>query len=86
MTDFAIHPPVHLRADPDTAIRSLIEAAAIVRKHGGDQGDRRATSVLYRLESASTPEDAEEAGSAFRAWARAEGLLLVPPEDAARSR
>jgi hypothetical protein len=36
---------------------------------------------LRRLETAATPEQAEEAGRAFRAWAEAHNLLLVPPED-----
>jgi hypothetical protein len=34
------------------------------------------------LETAATPEQADEAGKAFRAWAEAQGLLLIPPEDA----
>jgi hypothetical protein len=83
MASFAFHPPVHLRADPDTAIRSLDEAAEIVRKHAGDHADPRSEGVLHKIEAASSPEQAEAAGQAFRAWAEEQGLLLVPPEDKA---
>ena len=34
---------------------------------------------------ATTLEQAEAAGNAFRAWTEAEGLLLVPPEDGKRA-
>jgi hypothetical protein len=40
--------------------------------------------VLRQIKSAKTLEQAEAAGKAFRAWAEAEGLLLVPPEDSTR--
>lgn len=82
MAEFAIHPPVHLTVHPDEPIRSLEDAATVVRDHGGDHLDERTTSLLYRIECASTPEEADEAGNAFRAWAATRGLLLVPPEDA----
>jgi hypothetical protein len=32
-----------------------------------------------------TPEEADAAGKAFRAWSEAEGLLLVPREDDERA-
>jgi hypothetical protein len=41
----------------------------------------RPEDLLHRIESASTTAQAEAAGKAFRDWAEAEGLLLVPPED-----
>jgi hypothetical protein len=40
---------------------------------------------LHQIKSAATLEGAEAAGNAFRAWAEAEGLLLVPPEDGRRA-
>jgi hypothetical protein len=79
MASFAFHPPIHLKHDPDRAVRSLEEATEIVRNHPGDGADR----VLALLDRANSPEKAEAAGRAFREWARKQGLLLVPPEDAA---
>ena len=69
MAEHAIHPPIHLVMHPDEPIRSL-EAAA--------------ETVLRQIKSAKTLEQADAAGKAFRAWAEAEGLLLVPPEDGTR--
>jgi len=40
---------------------------------------------LHQIKSAATLEEAEAAGNAFRGWAEAEGLLLVPPEDGMRA-
>ncbi len=83
MAELAIHPPVHLVTHPDEPIRSLEAAAKVVRRHGGDHLDRRSQGVLHLIESATTPEQADAAGEAFRGWAQAEGLLLIPPEDSA---
>lgn len=81
MATYAFHPPVHLRTAPDHAIRSLDEAAQALRIHAGDHIDLQAEGILHRIEAASSPEQAEVAGNAFRGWAEATGLLLVPPED-----
>jgi hypothetical protein len=81
MSGFAIDPPVHLRLHPDVAIRSLDEAAAVVRGYARDGLDFKTESVLHRLEGASTLDEAKEAANAFRAWAESEGVLLIPPED-----
>jgi len=81
MVALAIHPPVHLVLHPDEPVRSLEAAAKVVRRHAGETMDRTTEGVLRRLETAATPEQADEAGLAFRAWAEAHGLLLVPPED-----
>jgi hypothetical protein len=78
MAEHAIHPPIHL---PDEPIRSLEAAAKVVRRHAGRHPDRKAEGLLHRIENASTTAQAEAAGNAFREWAEAEGLLLVPPED-----
>jgi hypothetical protein len=82
MAEFAIHPPVHLVIHPDEPIRSLEAAATVVRRHSGEHLDASTSNLLQRIERASTPEQADDAGRAFRAWAGARGLLLVPPEDA----
>ena len=82
MAALAIHPPVHLVRHPDEPVRSLEAAAKVVRRNAGETPDRTTEGLLRRLEAAATPEQADEAGQAFRAWAEAHGLLLVPPEDA----
>jgi hypothetical protein len=69
---------------PDEPIRSLEAAAKVIRCHAGDP-DRNAENVLRPIKGATTLEQAEAAGKAFRAWAEAEGLLLVPPEDGKRA-
>jgi hypothetical protein len=65
-------------------IRSL-EAAKVIRRHAGDRPNGKAQELLHRIKGASTLEEADTAGKAFRAWAEAEGLLLVPPEDDGRA-
>jgi len=85
MAEHAIHPPIHLVIHPDEPIRSLEAAAKVTRRHAGDHLDRKAQELLHRIKGALTPEAADAAGKAFRAWAEAEGLLLVPPEDDARA-
>jgi hypothetical protein len=82
MAELAIHPPVHLVMHPDEPVRSLEAAAKIVRRHAGEPMDRTTEGLLHRLETAATPQQADEVGKAFRAWAEAHGLLLIPPEDA----
>ncbi len=82
MAELAIHPPVHLVIHPDEPVRSLQAALKVVQRHAGENADRRTEALIRRLESASTPEEADEVGRAFRAWAEEHGLLLVPPEDA----
>ena len=81
MAQLAIHPPVHLRIHPDEPIRSLEAAAKVVERHAGEHPDRKTEGLLHRLQSASTPEEADAVGRAFRAWAQEHDLLLVPPED-----
>jgi hypothetical protein len=81
MAEHAIHPPIHLVIHRDEPVRSLEAAAKVVRRHAGEHPDRSAQGLLDRIEAASTTEQADAAGQAFRAWAQAQGLLLVPPED-----
>jgi hypothetical protein len=85
MAEHAIHPPIHLVIHPDEPIRLLEAAAKVIRHHAGDHLDRKAQELLHRIKGALTLEEADAAGKAFRAWAEAEGLLLVPPEDDARA-
>ncbi len=85
MAEHAIHPPIHLVMHPDEPIRSLEAAAKVVRRHAGEHPDRNAQVLLNRIEAASTSEQADDAGKAFRAWAQAHGLLLVPPENGTAS-
>lgn len=85
MSEHAIHPPIHLVIHPDEPIRSLEAAAKVIRRNAGDRLDRNAEDLLHRIKGASTLEQADAAGKAFRAWAEAQGLLLVPPEDGKRA-
>jgi hypothetical protein len=80
MSDFVIDPPVHLRAHPEVAVRSLDDAAAVVRQYARDPLDSKAESVLHRLEGATGMAQEAEAALAFRAWAESEGILLIPPQ------
>jgi hypothetical protein len=84
MAEHAIHPPIHRVMHPEEPIRSLEAAAKVIRRHAGEHLDRNAETLLRQIKSAKTLEQAEAAGKAFRAWAEAEGLLLVPPEDGTR--
>ena len=85
MAEHAIHPPIHLVAHSDEPIRSLEAAAKVIRRHAGDYLDRNAQDLLQQIKHASTLQEADAAGKAFRAWAEAQDLLLVPPEDRKRA-
>jgi len=80
MAEHAIRPPIRLVIHPDEPIRSLEAAAKVIRRQAGDQLDRKTEELLRRIKGATTLEAADAGGEAFRAWAEAEGLLLVPPE------
>jgi hypothetical protein len=82
MAERAVHPPIHLVTHPDEPIRSLEAAAKVIRRHAGDHLDPNAQDLLQH---ASMLQEADAAGNAFRAWAEAQGLLLVPPEDGKRT-
>jgi len=58
---------------------SFIPTSRFVRSRR--RRDRKAEELLHRIKGALTPEEADAAGKAFRAWSEAEGLLLVPRED-----
>jgi hypothetical protein len=82
MTDFAIHPPVHVVTHPDEPIRSLEAAEKYIRRHVDGRMDARAEALIRRIDAVRSSDEAEAAGRAFLEWAASEGLLLVPPEDA----
>ena len=69
--------PIHLVIHPDEPIRSRRRR----KSSAGGHLDRKAEELLHRIKGALTPEEADAAGKAFRAWSEAEGLLLVPRED-----
>ena len=85
MAEYAIHPPIHLVTHPDEPIRSIEAAANVIRHHAGNRLDLNAQDLLQQVKRVSTLGEAEAAGKAFRNWAQAQGLLLVPPEDANRA-
>ena len=55
------------------------------KSSAGGHLDRKAEELLHRIKGALTPEEADDADKAFRAWSEAEGLLLVPREDDERA-
>ena len=71
MAEHAIHPPIHLVTHPDEPIRSLEAAAKVIRRHAGDYLDRNAQDLLQQIKHASTLQEADATGNAFRAWAEA---------------
>jgi hypothetical protein len=81
MASIAIHPPLHLTIHPDEPIRTVEDAVKVVTRHARDPESRETQKLLHALNNARTPEQADRVANAFRNWARAEGLLLVPPED-----
>jgi hypothetical protein len=81
MASIAIHPPVHLTIHPDEPIRTVEDAVKVITRHASDPDSRDTQKLLHELNNARTPEQANRVATAFRNWAKAEGLLLVPPED-----
>ena len=78
MAEYAIHPPIRLVTRPDEPIRSPRGGRQGIRRHASDHLDHKAEDVLTQIKRATTLEKADAAGKAFRAWAEAQGLLLVP--------
>jgi hypothetical protein len=73
LPDFIIHPPVLLK--DGRSIASLDQAAAVVQSHAGAAPDDETTSVLHRLQDASTMAFAADAADAFRQWAADKSLV-----------
>ena len=86
MAEKALDQPVHLKIHPDEPVRSLDAAAKIIHRHTAGRIDEKAQAVLRAIADASSPRGVAAASGAFRRWAKDEGLLLVPPEDAASFR
>jgi hypothetical protein len=78
MAEFRFEPPLELAGTPKVMVCSLDEAADFVRAYKGTRRPMVQDSVLHRLEGASTTQEQREAVSAFRGWAKFEGLLVKP--------
>src|SRR5438093_10319834 len=79
MAEHAIHPPIHLVTHTDEPIRSLEAAAKVIRRHAGDQRDRRAEHVLHQIKSAATLEEADAEGLTAGSWKARLGSSHGPP-------
>jgi hypothetical protein len=73
MADFVFKPPLHLARD--VTVRTLDDAAEFARRYVGPRLPRRRDLMVRRLEQISGEASARIAARAFRAWAKAEGLL-----------
>ncbi len=78
----AFHPPVHLVLHPQEPIRTIDDAVKVVERHARNRSAPEVHALLLELTRAQTQERVETAARVFEEWARREGLLLVPPEDA----
>jgi hypothetical protein len=79
MPDFAIDPPVHV-GKPETIVRSVEQAADFVRNCDLADFAGDTPGLLERLQHVRSPEQAQDAGRAFKAWLEKRDLLLVPPD------
>jgi len=79
MPDFAINPPVHV-GKPEAIVRSVERAADFVRNCEVGNLDRNTSGLLEKLRNVQSPEQAQDAGRAFKAWLKTRDLLLVPPD------
>jgi len=73
LPDFIIHPPVMLK--DGRSVASLDQAAEVLAAHLTAAPDEHSTSVLHRLQGASTMPDAADAADAFRQWAADKNLV-----------
>jgi hypothetical protein len=81
MSGLAFHPPVHLVIHPDEPIRTVDDAVKVIERHARDPRSPQAQAAMLKLTRARSLPEIESAANVFRAWARSEGLLLIPPED-----
>jgi hypothetical protein len=79
MPDFAIDPPVHV-GNPEAIVRSVEQAADLVRKCAMADPAGDTSGLLEQLQNVQSSEQAQDAGRAFTAWLRKRDLLLVPPD------
>ena len=73
LPDFIIHPPVLLK--DGRSVASLDQASEVLGAHVAAAPDEQSTSVLHRLQGASTMPDAADAADAFRQWAADKNLM-----------
>jgi hypothetical protein len=81
MSDFAINPPVHI-GRPEAIVRSVEQAAEFVRNRRMGNLDGDTSGLLEKLHNVQSPEQAQDAGRAFRMRLEKRHLLLVPPDTA----
>jgi hypothetical protein len=79
MVNYPITPALQLRLD--RILGSVDEAAEFVREWTKDHPDREWQGVLYRLEAASTGEEAADAAKALKALLEAKQLLAAGPAE-----
>jgi hypothetical protein len=73
MSEFRFDPPLTLKNR--AVVRSLDDAAAIVRTYKHSRRPVLQDSVLHRLQSASSEVQQRNAADAFRSWIEVEGLI-----------
>jgi hypothetical protein len=72
---FSFEPALQLSGTPTVFVRSLHDAAGVLRKFAGRRWATR-DSILRRLVAASSKQEISEAAKSFRWWAEQERLLL----------
>ena len=74
---FSFEPALQLAGTPSVLVRSLNDAAGVLRGYAGHRPATRDT-ILRRVDAASTEQETCDAATSFRWWAEQEGLLLQP--------
>ena len=74
---FSFEPALQLTGTPSVLVRSLHDAADVLRRYVGHRPATRDT-ILRRVDKASTEQESCDAATSFRWWAEQEGLLLLP--------
>ena len=74
---FPFEPPLALSGAPIVFVRSLDDAAGVLRDYIGRR-PRIRDLILRRLNTACTEQEAGEAAKSFRWWVEQEGLLHQP--------
>jgi hypothetical protein len=80
MKDFAFDMPVLLHSPLGTPIRTVEQAACIIRSGLRQRFTMAGLNALLMLERAAEGDEVEEARQAFRAWASSEQLLALRSE------
>ena len=77
LVTFPFEPPLELSGAPIVLVRSLDDAAGVLRGYAGRR-PRIRDLILRRLNAAFTERELGDAAISFRWWAEQEGLLHVP--------